>query len=290
MLDMTADFGKIQAFKKTKPLLLCVDSDGCVMNTMDAKHTRCFGPLLVKEWGLWEHEKEVLSLWNNINLYTKTRGVNRFRGLALTLKAVNSRYRPVDGVGNLLHWSEGQVLSEDSLVKEIEKNPEVLIFKKALAWSRAVNRAAENLFSEHSGAFKGAKEALEYAHRYADVAVVSGASPERLLDEWRESGLVSLADILMAQDCGQKSDCIKKLLEKGYSGKDVLVCGDSLGDLEAAEENSAFFYPIIAGREEKSWAEFEAAFDKFRGQTYSEENNIKKAELLSVLQGGKIDG
>ena len=94
MPDMIAKLGKIESFTKTKELLLCVDSDGCVLDTMNVKHRRCFGPLLIKEWGLWEHEREVLSLWNNINLYTKTRGVNRFRGLALTLKAVNSRYRP----------------------------------------------------------------------------------------------------------------------------------------------------------------------------------------------------
>ena len=29
--------------------LVCVDSDGCAMDAMDIKHTRCFGPCLVAE-------------------------------------------------------------------------------------------------------------------------------------------------------------------------------------------------------------------------------------------------
>ena len=285
MLDTVSKFNDINEFKKRKDLLLCVDSDGCVMDTMNAKHRRCFGPLLVKEWGLWECETEVLSLWNNINLYTKTRGVNRFKGLALALKTVNSRYRPVDGIGNLIHWTESAELSERALMREIENNPEVLIFKKALSWSMAANRAAEELACGETGAFEGAREALEYAKKHADIAVVSGASPERLYDEWRDCGLLSLVDVMLAQDAGGKSSCLKRLVEMGYSKGSVLMCGDSLGDLEAAESNSALFYPILAGSEEKSWAEFSATFDAFMAGRYGEGSLVKKAEFLKNLEG-----
>ena len=41
--------------------LICVDSDGCAMDTMDIKHIRCFGPCMVKEWGLEEWAQPVLS-------------------------------------------------------------------------------------------------------------------------------------------------------------------------------------------------------------------------------------
>ena len=64
--------------------LVCVDSDGCVMDTMSSKHIRCFGPCLVRIWGLDEWRDEVLTLWNEINLYRATRGINRF---ALPLQA-----------------------------------------------------------------------------------------------------------------------------------------------------------------------------------------------------------
>ena len=47
-------------FKKSRDYLICVDSDGCAMDTMNIKHIRCFGPCLVEEWGLqnWECPKK----------------------------------------------------------------------------------------------------------------------------------------------------------------------------------------------------------------------------------------
>ena len=40
----------LKAFNKSKDFLICVDSDGCIMDTMDIKHFKCFGPCMVKEW------------------------------------------------------------------------------------------------------------------------------------------------------------------------------------------------------------------------------------------------
>lgn len=39
-------------FKKNKEYLICVDSDGCAMDTMNIKHIKCFGPCMVNEWKL----------------------------------------------------------------------------------------------------------------------------------------------------------------------------------------------------------------------------------------------
>ena len=39
-------------FKKDKRFAVCVDSDGCAMDTMNIKHFRCFGPCMVEEWRL----------------------------------------------------------------------------------------------------------------------------------------------------------------------------------------------------------------------------------------------
>lgn len=33
---------KLENFQKAKEYLICVDSDGCAMDTMDIKHIRCF--------------------------------------------------------------------------------------------------------------------------------------------------------------------------------------------------------------------------------------------------------
>ena len=52
----------LQEFSKQKAFLVCVDSDGCAMDTMDVKHFRCFGPCMVEEWQLGEWREERSSI------------------------------------------------------------------------------------------------------------------------------------------------------------------------------------------------------------------------------------
>ena len=80
-----------------KKYLICIDSDGCAMDTMNSKHIKCFGPYMVKEWGLETWETSVLNRWNEVNLYTMTRGINRFQGLYRALRGrgeIHARGRP----------------------------------------------------------------------------------------------------------------------------------------------------------------------------------------------------
>ena len=72
--------------KKEHDYLICIDSDGCAMDTMNSKHFYCFGPEWVKQYGLEDIQEEALKYWNQINLYSKTRGINRFKGLAMGLE------------------------------------------------------------------------------------------------------------------------------------------------------------------------------------------------------------
>lgn len=77
----------LENFVKTKEYLICVDSDGCAMDTMDIKHIRCFGPCMVEEWGLSEWEAPILERWNVINLYSMTtllRDKLGFNGMVVT--------------------------------------------------------------------------------------------------------------------------------------------------------------------------------------------------------------
>ena len=50
----------IKKFEKAKDFLICIDSDGCVLDTMDVKHMRCLG----RAWytnGIWRNTKMRLS-------------------------------------------------------------------------------------------------------------------------------------------------------------------------------------------------------------------------------------
>lgn len=43
------------AFTPKKEWLVCVDSDGCAMDTMDSKHHQAFCPQLIRVYGLEEY-------------------------------------------------------------------------------------------------------------------------------------------------------------------------------------------------------------------------------------------
>lgn len=69
------------AFTPKKEWLVCVDSDGCAMDTMDSKHHQAFCPQLIRVYGLEEYAGLITPHWMEVNLYSRTRGVNRFKGL-----------------------------------------------------------------------------------------------------------------------------------------------------------------------------------------------------------------
>jgi hypothetical protein len=48
------------------------------------------------------------------------------------------------------------------------------------------------------------------------------------------------------------------------------MIGDALGDLKAAEDNHALFFPIVPGREEQSWKRFyEQGSERFFEGTFA---------------------
>ena len=254
-------------FKKSKKLCVCVDSDGCAMDTMNIKHIRCFGPCMVDEWGLGAWREAILDRWNVINLYSGTRGINRFKGLAMALGEIDRQYTHIEGIEALTDWAEhAPELSNDAVKKELGRDP---IFQKALDWSIAVNRAITALPQEEVRPFEHVREALAAAHRVADVVVVSSANPEAVREEWKRFGLIDDVDLLCTQEMGSKAYCIARLCEKGYGGENILMCGDAPGDDQAAASNSVLYYPILVSHENESWQLFlDEALARFVSGSY----------------------
>lgn len=275
----------LDCFTQTKKYLICVDSDGCAMDTMDIKHFRCFGPCMVEEWGLKTWEKPILDRWNEINLYTMTRGINRFKGLALALREINQNYTPIDGILDFETWADtAPELSNAALERKVQENQHK-IFRKALHWSQSVNIAIDALPAEDKKPFPGASESLAAAHIFADVAVVSSANREAVLEEWDRCNLLDHVDVLCCQDSGSKAHCIRILKEKGYAPNHILMVGDAPGDKTAAECNGVFYYPILVRHEAESWKEFrDTALEAFRAgyQLYGEEKARAFLENLKL--------
>lgn len=245
----------LQHFVKNREYLVCVDSDGCAMDTMDIKHFRCFGPCMVEEWGLEEWAQPILARWNEINLYTMTRGVNRFKGLAMALDEINAQYTAVEGLDELKAWAaSAPELSNGALEKALPAAQGPCL-AKALSWSKKVNAAINALPESEKKPFDGAAAGLAAAHAAADVAVVSSANREAVEEEWARCGLLGSVDVLCCQDAGSKAACIAQLKAKGYAPDHILMVGDAPGDKAAAEKNGVWFYPILVRHEAESWAE-----------------------------------
>ena len=255
-------------FNKQKDFLICIDSDGCAIDTMDIKHIKCFGPCMVTEWNLEEWKEPILER-NEVNLYTLTRGINRFKGLAVALIEINEKYITIEGLDEFVRWTEEtKELSNESLEVEIEKTNNICL-KKALEWSKSVNKSIDLLSDDEKCPFEGVKEAIILAKKVADIAIVSSANEKAVLDEWNKHGLLENVDIVLTQNIGSKSYCINKLIAKGYSRNNVLMVGDALGDLKAAEENEALYYPIMVRKEKESWIRFsKEALERFTSNSY----------------------
>lgn len=266
----------IKEFKKTKDLLICIDSDGCVLDTMEIKHMRCLGPCLVYEWGLEEYREEIIALWRKINLLSKDRGVNRFVGLAKVLEDINDNYFRVEGLAGYQEWvKNAEELSNDSAAKAYEETGNPCI-KKALEWSKLVNQSMMMVSTSKKQPFEGTIDAVKLSHECADVAIATAATGEEIEKEWKDLDIMQYADVLVSQETGTKSRCLKALVEKGYDTKNVLMLGDAPADLEAAKEAGALFYPILAYQERESWEEFPEALKRFREGTYEGEYQEQK--------------
>ena len=277
-------------FERKHDYLVCVDSDGCVMDTMNCKHFHCFGPCMVTEWGLEEWKEEILDRWNVINLFSMTRGINRFKGLAMALGEINEKYKPITGIAALQHWADtAPALSNDGVAKAAAEAADAdakLVFEKALSWSKAVNAAIVDLDESLKVPYNGAKEGLAAAHTFADVAMVSSANRDAVEEEWGKFGLLEHTDIVLAQDVGSKAACIKEMLKFGYDVDKVVMVGDAPGDCDAAEKNGVHYYPILVNHEKESWDEAIAVgFGKLREGCYAEYGAEKKKEFLRNLGG-----
>ena len=269
----------IKEFRKTRNFLICIDSDGCVMNTMDVKHMRCFGPCLVYEWDLGEYREEIIRLWRKVNLLSVSRGVNRFQGLAQVLKNIHENYTQVEGLEGYLGWAgSAQELSDKSLEEAYEKTGNICM-KKAMDWSRLVNQSMAMVSDTKKPPFEGTEDALRLAREQADIVILTAANRQEINKEWEVFELAQYTDLLMAQEDGRKEECLKELLEKGYEKDHVLIVGDAPADLAAAQAAGVLFYPILAYQERESWENFSEALDHFTNEDYAgsyQEERIKE--------------
>ena len=78
-------------FLPGKDFFVGIDSDGCAFDTMEIKHKECFCPNTIHYWNLQMVSKYAREAWEFVNLYSKSRGINRFLALLEVIRLLNDR-------------------------------------------------------------------------------------------------------------------------------------------------------------------------------------------------------
>lgn len=241
-----------EGYQQSSKYLVCVDSDGCAMDTMDVKHIKCFAPQWIAVFGLQERADEAIKLWLDINLYTATRGINRFSGLSAACNIMAQRGIEIEDLNALTEWVQtAKELSNPALEAYLALHPSPCL-AKALLWSQQVNRAIAALPDE-AQPYPMVAEGLQQISAFADVVGISSANGAAVQEEWQKHNLRQYTRLLCCQEAGSKAEIIKRLLTFGYAPKNVLMVGDAFGDRDAAQANGIWFYPILTGKEQASW-------------------------------------
>lgn len=272
-------------YKPQRKFLVGIDSDGCVFDSMELKHKECFIPAFIKHYGLQGVSKYAREASEFVNLYSKSRGVNRFPGLIEQLDwlrrrpEVKARGIAVPDPQGLRQWAAKEPkLGNPSLQQAVNDTGDPDL-RDALAWSLAVNRSIADMVSGVPP-FPFVRKCLERLADDADMLVVSATPSEALDAEWHEHGLAPLVRAIFGQEAGSKKEVLR--LARHYPPRQTMMVGDAPGDYRAAESNNCLFFPINPGREEASWRRlYEEGIGRFLSDAFAGEY---QRELLDEFE------
>ncbi len=258
---------------KEKEFFVGIDSDGCVFDSMELKHKECFIPNFINYYDLQGCSKYAREASEFVNLYSKSRGINRFPALLEQLDwlrrrpEVQARGIDVPRPQSLIEWVQTEKkLGNPTLEKKVAEtnDPEL---RRALAWSNAVNETVEKIV-RNVPPFPFVRKCLEKLETVADLYVVSATPNDALQREWDEHQIAPHVRAICGQEIGTKQEVLTKAV--GYADNQKLMIGDAPGDYKAAKATGCLFFPINPGAEEASWKRlYEEGIDHFLGGTFA---------------------
>ncbi len=274
----------LDEMQPTKEFFIGIDSDGCAFDTMEIKQKECFCPMFIKHFGMQRVSKYARETWEFVNLYSKTRGVNRFKALIRAVdllaerKEVKLRNAVIPDLTAVSEWIKKESkLGNPALVKYAAEVNDPII-NMTLAWSVEVNKIISEIVYDIPP-FPFVKESLIKLNEKADAMVVSQTPVEALTREWEEHKIENYVRLIAGQEFGTKTEHLKYAAKGKYPDDKILMIGDAPGDYEAAKSNGVLYYPINPGHEDASWERFYSeALDRFFAGTYKGEYENKLIE------------
>ncbi len=248
----------LTSLKPEKEFFIGIDSDGCAFDTMEIKQKECFCPNFIKYYGLQPISKYARETWEFVNLYSTTRGCNRFLAVEETLRLlalrseVKARNFTVPSAAPLIVWTKKETRLGNPTLKKYAAEINDPFINLTLEWSLKVNEDIANLVFGITP-FPFVKESLQKMKPLADIIVVSQTPLEALKREWEENEIDQYVRMIAGQEHGTKGEHLKYAAKGKYPDDKVLMIGDANGDLKAAKSNGLLFFPVNPGKEEESW-------------------------------------
>lgn len=264
----------LKDFKPAKEFFVGIDSDGCIFDSMEIKHKECFTPMFVKHFHLQAVSKYARECWDFVNLYSKTRGANRFPALVRAVQLLGERPQvkargvKMPELKPLEEWIARETkLGNATLNAEVKNGNTGLAQVKV--WSDAVNAAIADIV-HGVPPFPLVRESLQKLSAKADAMCISQTPAEALQREWAEHRIDQFVKVIAGQEMGTKTEHIKFAAASKYAPEKILMIGDAPGDFNAAKKNHALFFPIVPGREEESWKRLhDETLDRFFAGSYA---------------------
>jgi phosphoglycolate phosphatase-like HAD superfamily hydrolase len=265
------------ALKPEKEFFIGIDSDGCAFDTMEIKQKECFCPNFIKYFRLQPVSKYARETWEFVNLYSTTRGCNRFLAVNDTLRLladrqeIKNRNFEVPSATRLIEWTKAETKLGNPTLKKYAEEINDPFITQTLEWSLKVNEDIENMVFGITP-FPFVRECLMKIQSIADVMVVSQTPFEALKREWEENRIDGFLRMIAGQEHGTKAEHLRFAAKGKYPDDKILMIGDANGDLKAAKSNGVLFYPINPGKEEQSWEKLlSEGLDRFFSGKYAGE-------------------
>ena len=270
------DYQKIlKDLKPEKEFFIGIDSDGCVFDSMEPKQKEFFCPNVLRYFGLLPVSKIARETWEFVNLYSRTRGINRFLALLEFARLLSGRPEvaarglETPDFSSLKTWTRKETKLGNPALKEYASHTDDAMIHRVLEWSEKVNEEI-GMWIKGLKPFAGVRKSLEIIKDKADAMVVSQTPVEALEREWEENSIGGYVRIIAGQEYGTKTEHLALAAKGKYADDHILMVGDAPGDMKAARTNGVLFFPVNPGHEEASWERFhKEALGRFFEGTYA---------------------
>ena len=145
---------ELKAFEPKHDFFVGIDSDGCAFNSMEVKHNDSFSVNLIKYFGLAAISRQVHQVWDFVNLYSKTRGINRFKAIILAFDFLSQMPKvkrtgvQIPALPYLREWTKTETKLGNPALDQVIKNAtgaRLEELSQIMAWSLDVNKTISEI-------------------------------------------------------------------------------------------------------------------------------------------------